>query len=46
MAIRTRQTELLENQITFFNQCIETVDRMGFAIKARIQVEEFNHKNY
>ena len=41
-----RQTELLENQITFFSQCIDTLDRLGFSIKNKIQVEEFNHKNF
>jgi len=46
MSLRIRQTELLENQITFFSQCIDTLDRLGFSIKNKIQVEEFNHKNF
>jgi hypothetical protein len=46
MALRTRENELLESQISFFNQCIETLDRMGFSIKNRIQIEELNQKNY
>ena len=46
MSMRTRQTELLDNQILFFNQCIETVDKMGFAIRNRIYIEEFHHKNF
>jgi hypothetical protein len=44
MALRTRQTDLLEAQINYYVQCIETLDKMGFAIKAKIQVEEFNSK--
>ena len=46
MAIRSRQTDLLENQITFYSQCVDTLDRLGFSIKNKIQVEEFNHKNF
>jgi hypothetical protein len=42
MALRTRQTDLLENQISFYSQCIETLDKMGFAIKNKIAVEEIN----
>lgn len=45
MALRIRQSELIENQISFYNQCIDTLDKMGFAIKAKIQVEELNYKN-
>ena len=44
MALRTRQTDLLENQINFFSQCIETLDKMGFAIKAKITIEEINDR--
>jgi hypothetical protein len=46
MALRSRQTELLENQINFFSECIETLDKMGFAIRNRISIEEFHHKNF
>jgi hypothetical protein len=46
MALRTRQTELLENHINFFSQCIETMDKLGFAVKNKIQVEEFNQRNF
>ena len=46
MSLRIRQTDLLENQITFFSQCVDTLDRLGFSIKNKIQVEEFNHKNF
>ena len=46
MALRSRQTELLENQITFFNGCVDTIDKVGFAIRNRISIEEFNHKNF
>lgn len=45
MALRTRQTEILENHINFYNQCVETLDKLGFSIKNRIQIEEFNYKN-
>jgi hypothetical protein len=42
MSLRIRQTDLLDNQITFYRDCIETLDKMGFAIKNRIMVEEIN----
>lgn len=45
-ALRTRQTELLENHINYFSQCIETMDKLGFAVKNKIQVEEFNQRNF
>lgn len=45
-ALRTRQTEILENHINYFSQCIDTLDKLGFAVKNKIQVEEFNHKNF
>lgn len=45
-ALRTRQTELLENHINYFSQCVDTLDRMGFSIKNKIQVEEFKQKNF
>jgi hypothetical protein len=46
MALRTRQTELLDNQINFFAECVDTLDKMGFAIRNRISIEEFHQKNY
>jgi hypothetical protein len=46
MASRIRQTELIENQVSYFQQCIDTLDKLGFAVKNKIQVEEFNHKNF
>ena len=46
MALRNRQTELLENHINFFQQCTDTLDKMGFAVKNRISVEEFNQRNF
>jgi hypothetical protein len=46
MSLRNRQTEILENQLTFFSDCVETLDKMGFAIRNRISIEEFNHKNF
>ena len=42
MSLRIRQTDLLESQMSFYSQCIDTLDRMGFAIKNRLQIEEIN----
>jgi gluconate kinase len=36
MALRNRETNLIENQVTYYKQCIETLDKMGFAIKNRV----------
>jgi len=36
MALRNRETNLIENQISYYRQCIETLDKMGFAIKNRV----------
>ena len=36
MALRTRETSLIENQVSYYKQSIETLDRMGFAIKNRV----------
>lgn len=44
MALRIRQTELLENHISWYNQCIDTLDKLGFSIKNRIQIEEIKLK--
>jgi hypothetical protein len=44
MALRIRQTELLENHISWYSQCIDTLDKLGFAVKNKIQVEELNSK--
>lgn len=44
MALRIRQTELLENHINWYNQCIDTLDKLGFSIKNRIQIEEIKLK--
>jgi hypothetical protein len=46
MSLRNRQKSLLEAQINYYQQCIETLDKMGFAIKAKISIEEFNNKIY
>jgi len=46
IALRIRQTELLESQVNFFQQCVETLDKMGFSIKNRIQIEEINQRAY
>jgi hypothetical protein len=44
MALRIRQTELLENHISWYTQCIDTLDKLGFSIKNRIQIEEIKLK--
>jgi len=44
MALRIRQTELLENHISWYTQCIDTLDKLGFSIKDRIQIEEIKLK--
>ena len=36
MALRNRETNLIENQVAYYRQCIETLDKMGFAIKNRV----------
>jgi hypothetical protein len=35
-----RQLGLLESQVDFFKECIGTLDKMGFAIKNRVNFEE------
>lgn len=45
MALRIRQTELLENHINWYSQCVDTLDKLGFSIKNRIQIEEINQRN-
>jgi hypothetical protein len=45
MSLRIRQTNLLENQLTFYTQCIETLDRMGYSIKNVVSIAEMNHRN-
>jgi hypothetical protein len=42
MSLRIRQTDLLDNQINFYRDCIDTLDKMGFSIKNRITIEEIN----
>jgi hypothetical protein len=44
MALRIRQTDLLESQVNYYTQCIDTLDKTGFAIRNKIQIEEFNAK--
>lgn len=44
MALRIRQTEALENHVNFFSQCVDTMDKLGFAIRNKIQIEEINIK--
>lgn len=36
-----RQLGLLESQVDYFKECISTLDKMGFAIKNRVNLEEF-----
>jgi hypothetical protein len=45
MALRIRQTDLLDNQINFCAQCIDTLDKMGFAIRNRISIAEMDFKH-
>ena len=45
MALRIRQTELVDNQIKYFEECLDTVNQLGFAIKNKISIEEFIFKN-
>jgi len=45
MSLRIRQTDMLDGQISWCTQCIDTLDKMGFAIKNRISTEEMNYKN-
>jgi hypothetical protein len=44
MALRIRQTDILDAQVNYYTQCIDTLDKLGFAIRNKIQVEEFNAK--
>jgi hypothetical protein len=44
MALRIRQTDLLDSQVNYYTQCIDTLDKAGFAIRNKIQIEEFNAK--
>ena len=46
MSLRNRETNLIESQVAYYRQCNETLDKMGFAIKAKISIEEFNNKIY
>ena len=36
MSLRNRETSLIELQITYYKQAIETLDKMGFAIKNKV----------
>jgi hypothetical protein len=36
MSLRNRETGLIEHQINYYKQAIETLDKMGFAIKNRV----------
>jgi hypothetical protein len=38
MSLRSRETGLIENQISYYKQAIETLDKMGFAIKNKITI--------
>ena len=36
MSLRSRETGLIEQQISYYKQAVETLDKMGFAIKNKI----------
>tara|TARA_Y100001972_G_C7432922_1_gene222751 strand:+ start:69 stop:506 length:438 start_codon:yes stop_codon:yes gene_type:complete len=36
MSLRNRETGLIEHQVDYYKQAIETLDKMGFAIKNRV----------
>ena len=36
MSLRNRETNLIELQMTYYKQTIETLDKMGFAIKNKV----------
>ena len=38
MSLRSRETGLIENQISYYKQAVETLDKMGFAIKNKITI--------
>lgn len=44
MSLRIRQTELIENQINYYKDCIDTLDKLSFAVKNKLIIEEINDR--
>jgi len=44
MTLRIQKIDLVENHISYILETISTLDKMGFAIKNKIAVEEINYK--
>lgn len=42
MAIRSRKADLIENQINFFTSSIDTLDKIGWAVRNRIEIHNSN----
>lgn len=42
MALRSRKSDLIENQINFFIASIDTLDKVGWAIRNRIEIHNAN----
>lgn len=42
MAMRSRKADLIENQINYFTASIDTLDRIGWGIKNRIEIHNAN----
>jgi hypothetical protein len=42
MAMRVRKYELIENQINFLVSSVDTLDKLGWAIRARIDIHNSN----
>jgi len=40
--LKLRQVELFEAQILFYNKCIETLDKLGFAYKNKLSIDIFS----
>lgn len=39
LAFRSRKTSILQNQIEYMEQTVDTLDKMGFAVRNRIEIE-------
>ena len=42
MALRTKKSDLIENQINFLVASIDTLDKIGWAVKSRIEIHNAN----
>lgn len=42
MSLRSRKAELIDNQINFFVASIDTLDKIGWAVKSRIEIHNAN----